>query len=203
MKRYLVIVAAALFLVACNDKAEEVSDEKEVSTEDKVEVKPETVSQVIKEAGDLKLGYFFLDSIMEKFTYFQKAQVEAQNTVADIEKRLMAKQSALEKWAYDLQMKGQQGLLTSKESQQAEIDMQRKGENLQKDKMKSQNEVQQIQFDLENDVMVKIRRFVKKYAEENGYDIIQQRTTMEAGYFGQSYNLSSVILEGLNKEESK
>ena len=45
-------------------------------------------------------------------------------------------------------MKGQQGLLTSKESQQAEIDMQRKGENLQKDKMKSQNEVQQIQFDL-------------------------------------------------------
>lgn len=202
MKRYLVIVAA-LFLFACNDKVEDVNDDSEVATEDKVEEKPETVNQVIKEAGDLKLGYFFLDSIMEKFTYFQNAQVEAQKTVADIEKRLMAKQSALEKWAYDLQMKGQQGLLTSKESQQAEIDMQRKGENLQKDKMKSQNEVQQIQFDLENDVMVKIRRFVKKYAEENGYDIIQQRTTMEAGYFGQSYNLSSVIIEGLNREESK
>ena len=35
--------------------------------------------------------------LWRKFTYFQNAQIEAQKTVADIEKRLMAKQSALEK----------------------------------------------------------------------------------------------------------
>ena len=202
MKKFIVFGATLFMLFACNDKAEDTIED-EAEDKPATETKVETVNQVIKEAGDLKIGFFYIDSVMEQFDYALNLRNDVEKKVKAIDDRLIGKQRSFQKWAEGIQSQQQRGLLTSIQLQEAEVEMQRKSESLQREQAEAQQTASTLQYQMESDIMVLIRRFVLEYAEENNYDILSPKTAADPGYFKPSLNLTSVIATGLNAQDNK
>lgn len=202
MKKYILFGATMLMLLSCgDDKVEDEVIEDEVE-DPKVETKVETVNQVVKEAGDLKIGFFYADKVQENYVYAQNETKKLERELESMQKSLMGKKKRFEDWAMDISDRAQRGLLTSTEQNQAQIESQKKQEELMQADQNMQYKAQELQMKLSEDLAVKVRRYVRKYAEENGYDFIMSRQTFDVAYYKDSYDLTKAITDGLNAEEA-
>lgn len=204
MKKYILFGATMLMLLSCGDDSK-VEDEtiEDETVEPKVETKIETVNQVVKEAGELKIGFFYVDKVTAEFTYAKEESSKLEKELEKMQNSLISKQSSFEKWAADMTDKAQRGLLTSTEQEKAQYESQKKQQDLMEADQKMQYKAQEMQAKLSEDIAVKVRRYVKKYAEENGYDFIMSRQSFDVAYYKDSYDLTKAITDGLNQEEGQ
>jgi outer membrane protein len=100
-----------------------------------------------------------------------------------------------------MEKKLKEGLLLSSEEKKFMEQFQRRQMELGQKEQQLSMEAQQMQSDNFLKATNRVNDFVKRYAQENGFDmILQYQIGGQVTYINDSFNITSDIISGLNKE---
>jgi len=182
-------VATALIASSCGEKKTKASDD--------------TVPTTVVEAREntLKIGYYDVDSLNEQYKLVKDISEEIEAKMKKLSSGFEAEVKSFEKWATDMEKKMKDGLLLSSEEKKFMEQFQRRQMELGQKEQQLSAEVQRMQSDNFLKATNRVNDFVKRYAEENGFDmILQYQLGGQVTYINESFNITTDIISGLNKE---
>lgn len=152
----------------------------------------------------LKIAFYVKDSVATHYTYFKKSQEEIESMEEKVGAKVNVLQQEYAKYANEYQSKMQQGLLSKngegfyqKKIQDIQLEMtsleQTEGAELNKKAEKFQTEL-----------LDKLDKYGKEYAEENGYNLILAKEKMGSILYGdESMDITMDFIEYMNKQDKK
>lgn len=155
-------------------------------------------------SSSLKIAFYVKDSVATHYTYFKESQEEIQGMEEKVGAKAQVLQQEYAKYANEYQSKMQQGLLSKngeafyqKKIQEIQLEMtsleQTEGAELNKKAEKFQTEL-----------LDKLDKYGKEYAEKNGYNLILAKEKMGAILYGdESMDVTMDFIEYMNKQDKK
>jgi outer membrane protein len=183
------LVSTALMAASCGEKTKTKTTDSIRPTE--VEARENT----------LKIGYYDVDSLNEQYKLVKDISAEIETKMKKMTSGFEAEVKSFEKWATDMEKKLKEGLLLSSEEKKFMEQFQRRQMELGQKEQQLSMEAQQMQSDNFLKATNRVNDFVKRYAQENGFDmILQYQIGGQVTYINDSFNITSDIISGLNKE---
>jgi outer membrane protein len=185
----LTCIATALIATSCGEK-------KKKNTTDAA---PTTVVEARE--NTLKIGYYDVDSLNEQYKLVKDVSEEIETKMKKLSSGFEAEVKSFEKWATDMEKKMKDGLLLSSEEKKFMDQFQRRQMELGQKEQQLSAEVQRMQSENFLKATNRVNEFVKRYAQDNGFDmILQYQIGGQVTYINESFNITSDIISGLNKE---
>lgn len=171
--------------------------------EKKIKESTDNLPATVVEAREntLKIGYYDVDSLNEQFKLVKDITVEIEAKMKKLSSGFEAEVKSFEKWATDMEKKMKDGLLLSSEEKKFMEQFQRRQMELGQKEQQLSGEVQRMQSDNFLKATNRVNDFVKRYAKENGFDmILQYQLGGQVTYINESFDITTDIISGLNKE---
>ena len=194
----LLFIIISLF--ACN-KADKKSSENsnKNSLSDTSGVQNSNTNQT---AGNLKIAYVLSDTVLIKFTHYQKIKASLTAKGEKIEKEIQSRAQDMQIEYQGYQAKGQN--MSPKELQAAEMSLMKKQQDLEAYKNKQASDLMKEEETLNKDLQKKIDTFLESYAAEHGYTFILSKHIGGSVLFGlKELDITKEVIEGLNASVKK
>lgn len=203
MKKILFALAALAF-VACKKPAKIVDVKNtattQTSTSDTTDVTPTDVKAITP--GEIKIAYVMADTVLEKFTYYQKVKANLTAKGTKLEKELQNKANAMQQEYEGYQKRGQN--MSPKELQEAEMSLMKKQQDLADYRDKQTAALMKEEEALNKDLQKKIEKFLDSYAVKNGYTFILSKHIGGSVLYGQKeLDITQDVIKGLNASVTK
>ncbi|MCS5489582.1 OmpH family outer membrane protein [Algoriphagus limi] len=189
MKKVLPIFVSfgiLLVAIACQPKATETT---------------ETASQPEANASfsDLKVAYVYTDSVISKYEYFKAKSEELTEKGKKFEGDLQSRARGFEQEVANFQQTG--GNMTPNQQRAKQEELLKKEQNLMTYRDNLMQELATDESSLYSEVYDKVQAYLKKYAEEQGLDLILSYTRGGAVWYGKgALDLTEEVVTGLNEE---
>lgn len=188
MKKYMMMAAAAVALLAsCNNASPKMDEKADATTEN-------------TDKGGLKIAYVEVDSLMTQYEFCKDFTLILQKKSNNARNTLNQKGQALQSAMANFQQKLQNNGFTSREqaeSQQAAI--QRQQQSLQDLQARLEgelaNETQKYNEGLRDSLM----HFLDKYNKDKKYDLILTKQGDNILYAAKRFDITNDVINGLNK----
>lgn len=188
MKKYLTsvaFVAATLLLGACGAKGEEEVTTENVQTE---------------QAGELKIAYVELDTLMSQYQLYKDYSEVLTRKGNNIQKTLAQKQRTLENHAAAVQKKYDNNEFTTRdEVERAQASIQKEQNDLAELADRLQSEFALEQARINEEARDSIQSFLKRYNKTKKFDYVLVKAGDNLLIANPQYNITNDIVKGLNK----
>jgi len=146
-----------------------------------------------------KFAYINTDSVLKYYEFTkvnnQKLQDKAEKLQGDLKSRAIALQGEINDYQRN------RSSLTIGQAQAVEEGLARKEQNFRMAQETAGQEIQMEQAKLSQDLYDKITTFLKKYAQEQGIEVVMKYdATSDLWYGSQPLDISKQVIEGLNTE---
>jgi outer membrane protein len=149
----------------------------------------------------LKIGYYNVDSLNEQYKLVKDVSNEIEQKIKKMSAGFESEVKSFEKWATDMEKKMKEGLLLSSEEKKFMEQFQKRQMELGQKEQKLSLDVQEMQGDNFLKATNRVNDFVKRYAQENGFDMIfQYQIGGQITYINEAFDVTKDIISGLNKE---
>lgn len=149
----------------------------------------------------LKIGYYHNDSINENYKLIDAITKDIESQVSKLSSGFEQKVKNFENWARTYDEKMRNNMLISSEIEKYQQQFQQRQMELEQEQQNLQMRVQQIQNDNLLKAFNRVEDYCKRYAEENGYDLILQYAKGgQIMYISSSMDITNDIVKGLNAE---
>lgn len=149
----------------------------------------------------LKIGYYNQDTLNEQYKLIDAINKEMEGQLRQMSSGFEAKVKNFENWARGYEDKIKNNLLISSEIQKFQEQFQQRQMELAQEEQNLQMRMQQIQNDNLMKAFNRIEDFTRRYAEENGYNLILQYAKGgQVMYISPDMDITADILKGLNAE---
>lgn len=161
-------------------------------------IEPRTVDA---RENTMKIGYYNVDSLNEQYQLVQDVTDEIEAKIKKLSSGFESEVKSFEKWATGMEKKMKEGLLLTSEEKKFMEEFQRRQMELGQKEQNLSMEVQRMQSDSFMKATNRVNDFVKRYALENGFDMIfQYQLGGQIVYINDSFDVTADIISGLNKE---
>jgi outer membrane protein len=188
MKKYLLMVAAAIVtLASCNNENPKM-DEKPAATNEKTE------------STGVKIAYVEVDSLMTQYEFCKEFSLVLQKKSNNARNTLNTKGQQLQNAMVNFQQKLNNNGFTSREqaeSQQAAI--QRQQQSLQELQARLENELASETQKYNDALRDSLQNFLKDYNKDKKYDLILTKQGDNILYAAKRFDVTNDIINGLNK----
>jgi outer membrane protein len=146
-----------------------------------------------------KIAYINTDSVLKYYEFTKvnntKLQDKAEKLQGDLKSRAIALQGEINDYQRN------RGSLTIGQAQAVEEGLARKEQNFRMAQETAGQEIQMEQAKLSQDLYDKITTFLKKYAQEQGIEVVlKYDATSDLWYGSQPLDISKQVIDGLNTE---
>lgn len=188
MKKYLMMAAAAIALLAsCNNESPKM-DEKNT---DKAE---------IADKGGLKIAYVEVDSLMTQYEFCKEFSLILQKKSNNARNTLNQKGQALQSAMVNFQQKLQNNGFTSREQAEAQQNaIQRQQQSLQELQARLENELASETAKYNEGLRDSLMHFLEKYNKDKKFDIILTKQGDNILYAAKRFDITNDVINGLNK----
>lgn len=150
-------------------------------------------------AGDMKIAYVEVDSIMSQYKFCKEYSLILQKKGQNIQNTLAQKQQALQAAAANFQQKVQQNAYTREQAEGVNASLQKQNNDLQilnqRLSAEFQNETDQFNKALRDS----IQHYLASYNKDKKYSIIFSKQGDNLLYADKAYDITNEIIAGLNK----
>lgn len=184
------LISTAFLSASCGDK-------KGNKTQDDVS-EPKVV---VAKDSTIKIGYYHVDSLNEQYALVKDISDEIEVKIKKLSSGFEAEVKTFETWATQMEKKMKDGLLLSSEEKKFMEEFQRRQMALGEKEQKLSMKVQEMQSENFIKATNRVNDFVKRYAQENGFDMIfQYQIGGQIIYINEAFDVTKDIISGLNKE---
>ena len=188
MKKYMMMAAAAVALLAsCNNASPKMDEKDDATTEN-------------ADKGGLKIAYVEVDSLMTQYEFCKDFTLILQKKSNNARNTLNQKGQALQSAMVNFQQKLQNNGFTSREQaegQQAAI--QRQQQSLQELQMRLENELASETSKYNDALRDSLMHFLNKYNKDKKYDLILTKQGDNILYAAKRFDITKDVINGLNK----
>ena len=187
MKKYMMMAAAAvLVLASCNNASQKMDEQ------------PTAVDNT--PAGGLKIAFVEVDSLMTQYEFCKEFTLTLQKKSNNARNTLTQKGQQLQSAAANFQQKLQNNAFTSREqaeSQQAAI--QRQQQSLQELQARLENELANETAKYNEGLRDSLQHFLAAYNKDKKYDLILSKQGDNILYANKRFDITNDVINGLNK----
>ena len=191
MKKYMMMAAAAvLVLASCNNASQKMDEQ------------PTAVDNT--PAGGLKIAFVEVDSLMTQYEFCKEFTLTLQKKSNNARNTLTQKGQQLQSAATNFQQKLQNNAFTSREqaeSQQAAI--QRQQQSLQELQGRLENELANETAKYNEALRDSLMHFLDAYNKDKKYDLILTKQGDNILYAAKRFDITNDVINGLNKRYKK
>lgn len=149
----------------------------------------------------LKIGYYHNDSINANYKLIAAVNKEMEGQLNQMSSGFQQKVKTFENWAKSYDEKMRNNMLISSEIQKFQEQFQQRQMELAQEEQNLQMKMQEIQNENALRAFNRVEDFTKRYAEENGYDLIlQYGKGGQIMYISSSMDITVDVVKGLNAE---
>ena len=192
MKKYMMMAAAAVALLAsCNNASPKMDEKADATTEN-------------ADKGGLKIAYVEVDSLMTQYEFCKDFTLILQKKSNNARNTLNQKGQALQSAMVNFQQKLQNNGFTSREqaeSQQAAI--QRQQQSLQELQGRLENELANETAKYNEALRDSLMHFLDAYNKDKKYDLILTKQGDNILYAAKRFDITNDVIKGLNKRYKK
>ncbi|MCH2045835.1 MAG: OmpH family outer membrane protein [Saprospiraceae bacterium] len=116
-----------------------------------------------------KIAYVDTEAVIQEMTEYKSAKSEVEAYGQQLQKRLEKQQQDMATYYQEVAQKEQEGRLTPKEAQEAQVKLQQMQEALQKAALEADQKLAQKEAELTKPLYEKFNAAIKSVAEANGY----------------------------------
>ena len=191
MKKYMMMAAAAvLVLASCNNASQKMDEQPTV-----VDNTP---------TGGLKIAFVEVDSLMTQYEFCKEFTLTLQKKSNNARNTLTQKGQQLQSAAANFQQKLQNNAFTSREqaeSQQAAIERQQ--QSLQELQGRLENELANETAKYNEALRDSLMHFLDAYNKDKKYDLILTKQGDNILYAAKRFDITNDVINGLNKRYKK
>ena len=149
-------------------------------------------------SGTLRIAYVKSDTLLKYYEFFKSEQAKFQSKEAKLSKDVENREVSLQK---DLESyRAAEGNMTRTEIYNAQAQLTKRGENLELFKQSVSQSLMAEQDQFQKDLYGRISGFLKKYCEENGFQLVVQYTPASDVLYGaEPLDITAKVIEGLNE----
>ena len=149
-------------------------------------------------AGNLSIAYVKSDTLLKYYEFFKTEQAKFQEKETrlskDVENRELSLQKEIENY------RAAENNMTRGEIYNAQTQLTKRGENLELFKQSVSQSLMAEQDKFQKELYNRISGFLKKYSEENGFQVVLQYTPASDVLYGaEPLDITSKVIEGLNE----
>ncbi|MHA7128778.1 OmpH/Skp family outer membrane protein [Algoriphagus namhaensis] len=149
--------------------------------------------------ADMKIAFIKTDSVINKYEYFKMKSEEITEKGKKFEGELQNRARGFEQEVANFQQSA--ASMTMNQARAKEEELVKKEQNLMTYRNNLMQELSADEANLYNDVYDRIQKFMKTFAEENGYSMVLSNTRGGAvWYANDGLDVTDAVIEGLNKE---
>jgi outer membrane protein len=188
-----ILLIAVIFLWVNMPKSTSVEEEADTKLTDTAKVEKQIVDD-----GELKIAFFYSDSLSSRLEFMKELEKDIAAAQKSAEAKMMKKQREIEAWQKKWAAKGQ--LLSSEEQE-----FMKQRQQMEQDAMQFEQQVQ-MTFAQEQERLLRlnidrITAASKKYAEENGIDMVLSYQLGQSVYYGSPVlDITDELIEQMNAE---
>ena len=160
--------------------------------------KPENANKTAV-AGDLKIAYVEVDSIMSQYKFCKEYSLILQKKGQNIQNTLAKKQEALQAAVANFQQKVQQNAYTREQAEAINAGLQKQGNDLQVLNQRLSTEFQNETDKFNKALRDSIQHYLAVYNKDKKYSIIFSKQGDNLLYADKAYDITNEIIAGLNK----
>lgn len=150
-------------------------------------------------AGDLKIAYVEVDSIMSQYKFCKEYSLILQKKGQNIQNTLAKKQEALQAAVANFQQKVQQNAYTREQAEAINAGLQKQGNDLQVLNQRLSTEFQNETDKFNKALRDSIQHYLAVYNKDKKYSIIFSKQGDNLLYADKAYDITNEIVAGLNK----
>lgn len=150
-------------------------------------------------AGDLKIAYVEVDSIMSQYKFCKEYSLILQKKGQNIQNTLAKKQEALQAAVANFQQKVQQNAYTREQAEAINAGLQKQGNDLQILNQRLSTEFQNETDKFNKALRDSIQHYLAVYNKDKKYSIIFSKQGDNLLYADKAYDITNEIVAGLNK----
>ena len=150
-------------------------------------------------AGDLKIAYVEVDSIMSQYKFCKEYSLILQKKGQNIQNTLAKKQEALQAAVANFQQKVQQNAYTREQAEAINAGLQKQGNDLQVLNQRLSTEFQNETDKFNKALRDSIQHYLAVYNKDKKYSIIFSKQGDNLLYADKAYDITNEIIAGLNK----
>lgn len=164
----------------------------------RMDKKPENANKTAV-AGDLKIAYVEVDSIMSQYKFCKEYSLILQQKGQNIQNTLAKKQEALQAAVANFQQKVQQNAYTREQAEAINAGLQKQGNDLQVLNQRLSTEFQNETENFNKALRDSIQHYLAVYNKDKKYSIIFSKQGDNLLYADKAYDITNEIVAGLNK----
>lgn len=188
-----------LFIMVAKNK--HTNPQKESSQPVTIAVKDSSGNIVIK---PFPVAYIIVDSLMRNYLYYKKIEGQYLNLVKQEESKLQQQGQALEQEAYQLQMHMQKGLITTRDAQAKEQELQLKQQKIMEWQQSKQQELANKEQLLMKELLDSVQVAIKLHNADNKYEIVLNNAFNSSVLYAKEHlNITDTILKLMNDRYTK
>ena len=188
MKKYMMMAAAAVALLASCNNASPKMDEK-------AEADAATANK-----GGIKIAYVEVDSLMTQYEFCKEFTIILQKKSNNARNTLNQKGQALQDAMVNFQQKLQNNGFTSREQAEAQQSaIQRQQQSLQELQARLENELANETAKYNEGLRDSLMHFLDKYNKDKKYDLILTKQGDNILYAAKRFDITNDVINGLNK----
>jgi outer membrane protein len=152
--------------------------------------------------GEFRIAYFDIDSLQDKYKYFEDASTEIKAKESSVNSQLNALQDSYQKRVKELQEKSP--TMTQAEGEAAQREYAQMQQKYQQRQTALEQDLKKHQIESMTTVRNRIETFLKDYNKDKGYAFILSYEPGFMLYYKDSvYDITGDVIRGLNSEYEK
>ena len=157
-----------------------------------------------KSADNPRFAFVNSDTLVEKYEYYQTVQKQLENKRASFEATFRNREKTLQNEMMAFQQSVQSGAMTEQTAMLKQEELLKKRDNFMQDGKNQESYLIKEEQSMGKKLNDKISDFLKRYADENGYDMIFSfsKSSLAVGVMHGSpkLNVTKEVIKGLNEE---
>lgn len=194
--KYLLV--SALFigvLTSCGSEEKKPEKKEPIDTTAKVEA---------RKMGELKIAYYYQDSMAVNFDYYRIADSTIKVEQINFEKEVARREQDYVNWAQAKDQQAQQGLISENDMIRLQEEAQAKQAQLAQYQQTKGAELESKYLKEMESIIAKIEKFSTDYCEANNIDMLIKRGTGgQFGYIHSSMDVTEEFVEYLNQAQEE
>lgn len=189
-------IAVVIFLVVKSNKSQNEVHTQVCSTA--VDSAGNTVSQ------QFPVAYIMFDSLMSNYDYFVKREKEYTSATEREGAKLQKQMDKIQQDMYNLQMQYQQGLMTSREAETKNTELQKRYENLMQTQQRKTAEFAQTEKAITNELRDSVEAALAVFNQDKRFKIVlNDMFKSNIFYAEEQLNITEPLLQLLNERYKK
>lgn len=189
-------IAVVIFLVVKSNKSQN-------------EVHTQVCSTAVDSAGNnvsqqFPVAYIMFDSLMSNYDYFVKREKEYTSATEREGAKLQKQMDKIQQDMYNLQMQYQQGLMTSREAETKNTELQKRYENLMQTQQRKTAEFAQTEKAITNELRDSVEAALAVFNQDKRFKIVlNDMFKSNIFYAEEQLNITEPLLQLLNERYKK